>query len=86
MNFKAKDLKVLSGKDDIAMEDVDLPKDVESFLGRQLLTQKLPLCATDSNAQLGTAWEAKDIGDCQSKTSGAENVNIGSLEITDHQG
>lgn len=68
------------------MKDVDFPKDVESPLGRQHLTQKLPLCATDPNAQLGTAWKAKDIGDCQPIKVCVDDVNIGSLQTTDYQG
>lgn len=75
---KAKDLKVSSGKDDIAMEDVDHPKDAGSPLSRQKFAQKFPLCTADANAQLGTASKPKDIGGCQTVQSGVEGVNIGS--------
>ncbi|KAL9067421.1 MAG: hypothetical protein Q9161_006930 [Pseudevernia consocians] len=56
-NTRTKDLKVKSGKEDVSMKDVDLPKDVSRPLRRQLFTQKLPLCTTDPNAHLGIAWK-----------------------------
>ena len=81
---RAKIVAVVPHKEDDNMEIID--DHVEESRVPQLVNKDSPLCATDPNAQLGTAWEVKDIGDCQSIESDVEDVNIRSLEITDHRG
>ena len=88
----------MSGNDNVTMEDVDLPKDVEQQvpktakeistekpLSRQPFTQKLPLGQTDPNAQLSPVWNPKVVRDGHTREPEVEDVNAGSLEVIDQQ-
>ena len=56
---KAKDVKIVSGKEEVVMEDIDVQKGVGSPPSSKPVNPKSPLCPTDPNVQLGMALNPK---------------------------